>query len=73
MMSDIRESGSVEQDADVIIFLYRDKYYNRESDDDTLELIIAKNRNGPVGTVKAKYNHHTGVIEDADFSGRNVS
>lgn len=64
MMSDIRESGSVEQDADVIIFLYREKYYNTESDDNTLELIIAKNRNGKRGTVKAKYNEFTGEIVD---------
>lgn len=64
MMSDIRDSGSVEQDADVIMFLYRDKYYNKESDDNTLELIIAKNRNGQVGTIKTIYNEHVGVIED---------
>ena len=71
MMSDIRESGSVEQDADVIIFLYRDKYYNKESNDDTLELIMAKNRNGPVGTVKVRYNEHTGEIVD-DYGQRVV-
>lgn len=64
MMSDIRDSGSVEQDADVIMFLYREKYYNKQSEDNTLELIIAKNRNGPVGTIKTIYNEHTGVIED---------
>ncbi|KEF40147.1 replicative DNA helicase [Schinkia azotoformans MEV2011] len=64
MMSDIRESGSVEQDADLIMFLYREKYYNKDSDDNTLELIIAKNRNGPVGTVRVQYNEHTGEITD---------
>lgn len=64
MLSDIRDSGSVEQDADVVMFLYREKYYDKQSDDNTLELIIAKNRNGPVGTIKTKYNEHTGVIED---------
>ncbi|GAB6891125.1 replicative DNA helicase [Geobacillus stearothermophilus] len=68
MMSDIRESGSVEQDADIILFLYRDKYYNKESDDDTLEIIVSKNRNGPVGTVKVRYNEHTGVIDDVYHS-----
>jgi len=63
LMSDIRESGSVEQDADVIIFLYREKYYERDFTDPTLELIVAKNRNGPVGTITVKYNIHTGKIE----------
>lgn len=63
LISDIRESGSIEQDADVIMFLYREKYYDREADDSTLELIIAKNRNGPVGTVTVKYNEYTGKIE----------
>ncbi|WP_096224871.1 DnaB-like helicase C-terminal domain-containing protein [Geobacillus sp. FJAT-46040] len=64
VMSDIRESGSVEQDADVIIFLYRDSYYKRDSDDDTMELIVAKNRNGATGTVRVRYNKHTGAIDD---------
>ncbi|MCI1593072.1 replicative DNA helicase [Heyndrickxia oleronia] len=66
MMSDIRDSGSVEQDADLIMFLYREKYYNSDSSDDTLEIIARKNRNGPVGTVLTKYNAHTGEIIDAD-------
>ncbi|MCM3455418.1 DNA helicase [Heyndrickxia oleronia] len=66
MMSDIRDSGSVEQDADLIMFLYREKYYNNDSTDDTLEIIARKNRNGPVGTVFTKYNPHTGEIIDAD-------
>lgn len=74
MMSDIRDSGSVEQDADLIIFLYRDSYYNDNSEGpiDTLELIIAKHRNGPTGTVETQYNKFTGVIRDAD-STRAVS
>jgi replicative DNA helicase len=64
MMSDIRESGSVEQDADVILFLYREKYYDSESENLSLEIIVSKNRNGPVGTIAVKYNEHTGSIED---------
>lgn len=72
MMSDIRDSGSVEQDADVIMFLYREKYYKKESNDNTLELIIAKNRNGPVGTIRTIYNEFSGVIEDESDSQRAV-
>ncbi|TDK59502.1 DNA helicase [Bacillus salipaludis] len=64
MMSDIRESGSVEQDADVILFLYREAYYDKESEDHSLEIIVSKNRNGPVGTVSVNYNEHTGKIEE---------
>lgn len=64
MMSDIRESGSIEQDADVILFLYREQYYNRTSTNDSLEIIVAKNRNGPVGAISVKYNIYTGKIED---------
>ncbi|KAB2336175.1 DNA helicase [Cytobacillus depressus] len=66
LMSDIRESGSVEQDADVIIFLYRDTYYDQASNQKQLELIISKNRNGPVGTVFANYNQFTGRIDDVN-------
>lgn len=56
-MSDLRESGSIEQDADVIILLHRDKYYDSEKDD-TAELIIAKQRNGPTGVVKLAFRSH---------------
>jgi replicative DNA helicase len=51
-LADLRESGAIEQDADLIMFLYRDAAYNHESTDQTAEVIIGKNRNGPVGTLK---------------------
>ena len=56
MLSDLRESGSIEQDADLVMFLYRDEYYNKETEDKNMaECIVAKHRNGPVGTVKMAF------------------
>ena len=71
MLSDLRDSGSIEQEADMVTFLYRDAYYNPESapEPDLTEFIIAKSRNGPTGTVKLRFlKEHTLFVPYADGS-----
>lgn len=68
MMSDIRDSGSVEQDADVIMFLHRDDYYDSETDKkNIIEIIIAKQRNGAVGTVEMLYQREINRFLELDY------
>jgi replicative DNA helicase len=56
MLSDLRESGAIEQDADIVMFLYRDDYYNPNSEKKNIaEIIIAKHRNGSTGTIELRW------------------
>jgi replicative DNA helicase len=69
MLSDLRDSGAIEQEADMVTFLYRDAYYNPESavEPDLTEFIIAKSRNGPTGTVKLRFlKEHTLFVPYGD-------
>lgn len=66
MLSDLRESGQIEQDADLIAFLYRDDYYSTDSEEKNIvEVILAKQRNGPIGTVKLAFHKEYGRFEES--------
>lgn len=77
-LSDLRESGAIEQDADMVMFLYRDSYYKRKKDGENeslilnepheSELIIGKQRNGPVGTIKLMFNPKLATFYEIDYS-----
>ena len=63
--SDLRESGSIEQDADIIMLLYRESYYNKDYEyPNELEINLAKHRDGATGTIKVNYFRSTGVIRE---------
>jgi replicative DNA helicase len=74
MMSDLRESGSIEQDADIVAFLYRDDYYDKESEKkNIIEIIVAKQRNGPVGTVELAFLKNYNKFVNMDRSHQEVA
>ena len=74
MLSDLRESGAIEQDADIVMFLYRDDYYNKDTEHpNEAEVIIAKQRNGPIGTVTLLWQPQYTRFVNQDHSGRDVS
>ena len=69
-LSDLRESGTIEQDADIVLFLYRDGYYTQDKGDKSAELRIAKHRGGEVGTISLYFKGEYQRFKQSDFSGR---
>ena len=68
ILSDLRESGAIEQDADVVLFLYRDEYYNENTEDKNVaELLISKNRHGETGTVRLQWLPQYGLFTDREW------
>ena len=77
LLSDLRESGQIEQDADLVMFIYRDEYYNRDSErPGEADIIIAKHRNGPVGevvlTFLSRYPKFANMYREREFGGAPV-
>ena len=65
VLADLRESGAIEQDADVVLFIYRDDFYNQETaDPGVAELIVSKQRNGPTGTAKLRFEDRWARFQD---------
>jgi replicative DNA helicase len=77
MLSDLRESGQIEQDADLVMFIYRDEYYNRDSErPGEADILVAKHRNGPVGdvvlTFLSRYPKFANMYREREFGGAPV-
>ena len=74
VLSDLRESGAIEQDADVVMFIYRDEYYTKEKSEEKgiAQVIIGKQRNGPLGTVKLVWLQEYTRFMNMDHSQRNL-
>jgi replicative DNA helicase len=73
ILSDLRESGSIEQDADVVMFIYRDELYNAETEMKNIaDIIVAKHRHGPTGTVQLFFRKHLAQFVDAEVYHRSL-
>ena len=71
VLSDLRDSGSIEQDADVVMFIYRDDYYNKDTELKNIsEIIVAKQRNGPIGTIQLAWLPEYTKFGNLDHSQR---